>query len=511
MKLSRSNRQVGKYGGLVPILKRIEQCRIAQLITSELGSRVKQAEYSHADTILGWSVSAFCGGKRINYVSKITKELKLFRGLRIPSHDTIGRELKKLAHKDERVKGMHNDAQNYIYYNDNLRMNRLLMKTTKQIGALRENVSYTLDVDATFINSECRGVFRPSKEQEEKYDNEKALKENQIQFEGKEAIEVELKKVPTERTGKTGFCPMVALIGALPVNISLRSASGGAHFKLHEFVKSTFTLADESKITIGRFISDGAGYLKNTLEYLHNRDVKFLVRFTYKKTNKKFAKAFKEYSEWKKATIKTTTQTLNCEVGEIPYKMWDHPQHRRGYPSPTYRVIVLKRPTDDTLKLNDQEAYKLKLAERADRDAFQQMQRLEETGNPNADGWTEINGYKYIFIITNDFDKAPQDLAVEYNKRGNAERQFSHMKKDFAWKYPPFMYMNANAVFLIVAAIANNIFRGVAIWLNKQIPQIDLKATLEEFSNLFVRVCFEVIDDDYVYFTTEIAFEKIKM
>lgn len=510
MKISRSDRKIGKYGGLAPIHKRIEQCHIRQLIRSVLGERVKQAEYGFDDTILGWGLSAFCGGKHLNYITKIADELQMHRGIKIPSHDTLGRSFKKLAVPNKRVRAVQNDGLSFTYHNDNPLMNSLMFRITKAIGALQENVSYTVDVDQTFVSTECRGAFFPTKEEEEKFDNENALRKKLPILNGDKLPDVNLKKIPKERSGKIGFAPMVALIGALPVNISLRSGNAMANFRMHEFVKDTLALAKESNIKIGRFISDGAGYLYNTLEFLHNQEIKFLVRYTYKKTNKEFARTFKACNNWRKTRIKTTTQTIECEVGDVPYKMWDDPKIRRAYPSPTYRVVFARKPTEETLKRIAPKDYETKASEKEKQDPFKRRQLLEQPGNPNAESWTVIDGYRYTFIITNDFEKSSEDLIMEYNKRGNAERQFSHMKKDFAWKYPPFMKMDANTVFLIVAAISNNILRGTRNWLKKQIPEIDLKATLDEFINKFVRIAFEVIDENYYFFNTKYAFEKIK-
>lgn len=42
-------------------------------------------------------------------------------------------------------------------FNDNIKMNRMLIQATKKSGALKEGRSYTLDIDATLIPTERRG------------------------------------------------------------------------------------------------------------------------------------------------------------------------------------------------------------------------------------------------------------------------------------------------------------------------------------------------------------------
>ena len=80
----------------------------------------------------------------------------------------------------------------------------------------------------------------------------------------------------------------------------------------------------------------------------------------------------------------------------------------------------------------------------------------------------------------------------EYNRRGAAERNFSFLKRDFGWSMPPFMNMNENLVFLIAAALANNLFRSVVKLYNKTIG-LKLTARLREFIYLIISVSCEYI------------------
>ena len=129
-------------------------------------------------------------------------------------------------------------------------------------------------------------------------------------------------------------------------------------------------------------------------------------------------------------------------------------------------------------------------------------------GKPYEDkNWKKIDGYLYKFFITNDFEKTSEGIVNEYNKRGNAERKFSFLKNDFGWRLPPFMNMNENTVFMIAAALANNIFRGIVKLFKKTIPTLRLNARLPAFIFEFISVgCsyvnrffeFDNSDIDYV-------------
>lgn len=123
--------------------------------------------------------------------------------------------------------------------------------------------------------------------------------------------------------------------------------------------------------------------------------------------------------------------------------------------------------------------------------------------------WKDYKRYKLKIIITNDWKKTPEEVVFEYNKRGGAERKFDFMKNDFGWKLPPFMKMNENAVFMIASALANNIFRGMVELFKKQVPELKSNARLKEFQFIFIDVACSVIDKTYVFFNTNIAYEKL--
>lgn len=298
---------------------------------------------------------------------------------------------------------------------------------------------------------------------------------------------------------------MVALIGNLPIGCSLRSGNAAPGFQIKEFTENTISILEESQIKVGRVISDAAGYTVDLFKFLDSKNIKFIVRFPYKPGFKRFEKALCNYNEWRETKIPTAKGILKGDIGEIEYNMYDRKKNIPG--SEMRRVVVFRRAlvkpaTEKEIKLS-------KKAKKYEKLIAKKYKSYEEKDHP--DGWIKIGEYSYKLIITSDFEKTSEDIIIEYNKRGAAERQFAHMKKDFAWKYPPFMRMNENAVFVIAAAIANNLYRGVAMWLKSKIPQITLKSTLEEFIHLFIRVSFEIIEkNNYAYFNTEIPFDKIK-
>jgi hypothetical protein len=107
-------------------------------------------------------------------------------------------------------------------------------------------------------------------------------------------------------------------------------------------------------------------------------------------------------------------------------------------------------------------------------------------------------------------NKDPKELLLEYNKRGGSERNFDYIKNDFAWRWPPFMHINQNTVFLIAAAMANNLFRGAINLFKSVVPQLRVNMRFRTFKYIFIDVACELINGIYEFDNTKVPFEKIK-
>lgn len=474
MKAVRSNIKISPHGGAVPILKKIKEFGIPQVIRGCLGKRKKQSKYGYEDVFIAWTLAALCGSTRLEHISKLRKKLNIIPGLKLPSHDTLGRVMKQLATEVETIKSKHNKKVAYTQCNDNIPLNTMLIKASKCAGALEENKSYTLDIDATFIPTECRGAMR---------------KKNV-----KHKVSV----------SKIGFNPMVCLINEMPVYVSMRDGYANGHFEFNSCLQNCIELLSKSKIKVGRVISDSAGYNKHAFETLHAKGIKFLVRFPFQSRMETFKKGLIECNTWRKTEIKTANFVWDCEVADVPYKMFDLPVERRI--SPTWRVVAMRYKIEEL----DEELRVLKMEKMKKLRKLAAKKALKEPGKTYNEGkWMVIENYKYKFFITNDFEKSCEELIIEYNKRGMAERVISFMKNDFAWRLPPFMNMNENAVFMIAASLANNIFRGMVKAFKKIIPELRLNSRLKDFQFVFIDVACAYVDKTYIFYNTDIDYESL--
>lgn len=476
VKAIRSNINISPYGGAVPILKKIKEYGIPQVIRSTLGVRKKQSRYGYDDVFIAWVLTALCGGTRLDHITKLKKKLPKMPGLKMPSHDTLGRVMKKLATK-EKVGSVISKAEKGIVtqtrYNENIQLNRMLIKATKRIGALKEGKSYTLDIDATFLSSLCRGG-----------------------------------ESPLDRQGKHGFAPMVCLIGELPVYISLRAGDAGARFMLTESLETCLNLLEESKVKVGRVVCDAAGYSRAVTEMLEARGIKFVMRFPVAGGMQSFKESLKS-GNWRQTEIKTAENNWNCEIADIPYQMY-YPAYITQ-PTIQMRVVAIRFPTNK--KLIETKSLEDRVAINRNRNKMcelKEQKKLKQPGKKYTEiHWKEIEDYTYKFFVTNDFKKTSEEIVYEYNKRGDSERKFSYMKSEFGWRLPPFQWMNENNVFLIVASLANNIFVGIRNMFKKYIPQINLRSRLKEFQFVFIDVACAYLDRQYIFYNTDIEYELL--
>lgn len=472
MKIARSNKEnVSPYGGVVPILHKIKEYGIPQVIRKCLGSRKKQSKYSYEDIFISWILTSLCGGKRLDHITKLRKKLPIIKGIKMPAHDTLGRVLKQVAEESKTVRMTTNHGITYSEYTDNIELNRMLIQSTKRIGALKEGVKYTLDIDAMFIATECRGATR------------------------------KVGNYP-----KIGFNPMICLINNLPVFVSMRNGDAGSRFQFLECLENCLNLLEEANIKVGKVISDAAGYHKETFEMLEKRGIKFITRFPYQVRMETFKSNLKKCNDWRPTEIKTAYHVWECEIADIPYKMHDRPES--GHISPTWRVVAIRIPVskglDSPEELERKEQNKARLEKAFKRKGLKEKGKAYEDKN-----WKRNGGYEYKFFITNDHKSTSESIVTTYNKRGNSERQFSFMKNDFGWALPPFSNMNENGVFLIAGALANNIFRGIVKMFKKVLPYLRLNARLPEFRFVFVIVNCSLINKTYIFYNTDVEYEKI--
>lgn len=454
MKARRSNRKITPFGGVIPVLKQIRDFKIPSLIRESLGTRVKQAKYGYEDVIIAWMLTNLCGGIRLDHITKLRKNLNIIPELSLPSHDTLGRVMKSLATDVLSESDVHRSKRGYqeskrvgskTYKrittretNYNEPMNDLLALITSKIGLLKQNEKYDLDLDVTAIYTEVREAKKSYKQ-------------------------------------RRCFAPMVACIDNLPVYIEMRNGNVSPGARILESTQKCIENLEKNKISIGCVRMDRGAYHGPTFDYLHKKDIHFVVGA---RKSKKIMEVLNttEDAKWTPVHIQTSLYDWDCETTDYEWQLNGSKEN--------YRLVVLR------------------------------MDRKSDTAKKGRYGttpktWIYGGQYAYKMIITNDKTSSAKELVEFYNQRGTSERNFDTMKNDFGWKLPPFSNMSENTVFLIIAAITNNVYQAVIRKLKKKVKEIRLNARLRDFIYMFMSVACELTDTEYVFYDTNIAYEKI--
>lgn len=472
MKITVSNkRDFTEWGGLIPIVNELYRLGIPDLVDSAFETdkpRVEQCKYKFSDVFTSLIASALCGGVRIDNITGLKKELEIIPGLNIPSHDTMGRLMKEMA-IEPIIKDMYkNDGLKTNYYDDNIRLNKLLIQISKKMGCFEEGKEYILDADCTFINTRCAGA--KSAEGKDQY----------------------------------GFYPLVCFIGNFPVFFSNRNGNSSDRFRLAETIEKCIDLLEEENIKVKMVRMDGAGYNTALAKMAHEREITFLSTAPVNSTFKTMWKQIDNTIEWRELVIETAGSFKECEVCEIPYAMVDYDKE--------FRVVVARIPNDNIItekETEEEKEFRLYMENKMllldQKGLIKKKNKVYESTN-----WKERKSYKYKLFMTNDFDSPAENIILQYNMRGDMERQFSFMKTDFGWKWPPFQNLTENSVFFILTAIANNVYRGFHKRYYKHIPELELNARVNKFRKNFIKVLCYFMDDNSIDFrATNIDFSKI--
>lgn len=454
MKARRSNRKITPFGGAIPVLKEIRNFKIPQLIRESLGTRVKQAKYGYEDVIIAWMLTNLCGGMRLDHITKLRKNLNIIPELNLPSHDTLGRVMKSLATDVLSESEVHRGKRTYQ------ESKRVGSKTYKRVTTRETNDNKPMNDLLALVTSKI-GLLNQNK----KYDLDLDVT----------AIYTEVRDAKKSYKDRRCFAPMVACIDNLPVFIEMRNGNVSPGARILESTQKCIENLEKNKISIGRVRMDRGAYHGPTFDYLDQKNIQFVVGARKSKSMMETLKN-EENKVWSKVHIKTSLYDWDCETADFQWQLHGSKEN--------YRLVVLR------------------------------MDRKRDTTRKGQYGttpktWTYGGTYAYKMIITNDMTSSAKELVEFYNQRGTSERNFDTMKNDFGWKLPPFSNMAENTVFLIIAAMTNNVYQAVIRRLKKKVKEIRLNARLRDFIYVFMSVACELTETEYVFYDTNIAYEKI--
>ena len=215
-----------------------------------------------------------------------------------------------------------------------------------------------------------------------------------------------------------GYNPGVGIIGDKIVYVENRNGNSDAQTFQERTVSRMFKLITSEGIKVDVFRADSASYSFQVIETAKKYVNRFYIRA---RNDQSVTNTIGRIQNWEKAV-------LNDEkvlIGSIMFRPFHRSKSRRGKNQPLsdYRLVVIKVPRKD--------------------------------GQTN---FFTNEAFLYRCIITNDDQMSNLEVFDFYNQRGAKEKEFDVLKNDFGWNHIPFSKLNENTVYMILTAMARNIF-----------------------------------------------------
>ena len=253
--------------------------------------------------------------------------------------------------------------------------------------------------------------------------------------------------IPTEKYDATysykkerSYFPAVVSIADLPLYIEGRNGNCSVKTTQLETHKRALGALQEQEIYPKYARMDAGSYIQEVTDYFDSQQMLFFIRANQSQC---LLEAASRSEQWQDCTIgyqDMQTTTLAYQFG--------HTAHR----------IVAYRVPNKTGQIN----------------TF--------TGDR----------YKYMFIMTNDWQISDQRVIEFYNQRGASEKVFDVQNNDFNWKCMPRSFLQENTVYLIIMAVAHIVYKWLIKSISKHIEGLSPKARLKRFIFRFVNTVAKV-------------------
>ena len=253
--------------------------------------------------------------------------------------------------------------------------------------------------------------------------------------------------IPTEKYDATysykkerGYFPAVVSIADLPLYIEGRNGNCSVKTTQLETHKRALGALQEQGIYPKYARMDAGSYIQGVTDYFDSQQMLFFIRANQSQCLLEAASRSEQWQEYTIGYQDMQTTTLAYSFG--------HTAHR----------IVAYRVPNKTGQIN----------------TF--------TGD----------AYKYMFIMTNDWEMSDKQVIEFYNQRGASEKVFDVQNNDFNWKCMPHSFLQENTVYLIIMAIAHIVYKWLIKTFSKHIEGLSPKARLKRFIFRFVNTVAKV-------------------
>lgn len=243
-----------------------------------------------------------------------------------------------------------------------------------------------------------------------------------------------------------GYNPGVGIIGDKIVYVENRNGNSDAQTFQEKTISRMFKLLKGEGIDVDVFRADSASYLFQVIETAKKYVNRFYIRARNDQT---VTNAIGKIQNWEQSTLNDE----NVIIGSTIYRPFHRARSRRGknLPLSDYRLVVIKVPRKD--------------------------------GQIN---FFTNEAFLYRCIITNDYQMTNLEVFDFYNQRGAKEKEFDVLKNDFGWNQIPFSKLNENTVYMILTAMARNIFSYLITLFSKGSKLLKSNFRVKKFIFRFV-------------------------
>jgi len=388
MKILQSHQVISPFGGLPFVAEQIKRHGIDRFLDAQLGPRSPYALYKHSHGVLATVYSHLCGGSCIEDIATLSARVGHDPYIKFPSADTVLRMMNELKTATFVIENKEVKHQ----FNQNIKLNRTLVKLGLKTGLIHQQEEHTLDYDNVIFANE-------------KYDAQTTYKMNK------------------------GYQPGIAAIGKHIVFIEGRGGNTPASYKMSDTLKDCLGLLQENKVHIKRFRSDSAAYQQEVVHVLEHYGARFYIRANDSNSFRDAAMDIPKH-EWQKVII----GNREVEITDTAYFPFGG--------KTAYRLVLQRSLRKDGLT-----------------DLFTQ------------------DAYRYYGILTNDEQSSELEVTRFYNERGASEKNFDVLNNDFNCAHLPFSFLDANTVYIFIAAMSSMLFEWIKqlLYEKKVISQTQMR------------------------------------
>lgn len=293
MKIQNSSESITAFAGLNFISQDINTSGILQLIDNELGIKSPLSTYRLSDSIKALWLTFFAGGDCAEDINEhLRNTLQSIPHLKVPSADTVLRDLKRLA-----TPTCNEVTTKQVTHQHNLnpRLNILLIKSLIKLKLLSTNQKHDFDYDNQVIPTE-------------KYDAARTYKQ------------------------VDGYQPGVATIGNHIVYIENRNGNSPARYHQAQTLENAYQTLQKQGINIKRSRMDCASYQKDVIEVVYKYSDLFYIRA---QRCDAMAAQIKQVEHWQTQRI----GFKDYQVASIQYQPFGEEK--------SYRVVISREPQQE--------------------------------------------------------------------------------------------------------------------------------------------------------------------